>query len=81
MLRPIDKLGRVCIPKEWRYQLDIEEGEHICLSLDLENQCITIKKQVEFFKCPFCGETDTSKLHYFKKSQICEECEKELSNK
>lgn len=81
MLRPVDNLGRICLPKEWREQLDIDVKESVCLSLDLENQCIILKKQVDFFKCPFCGETDTSKLHYFKKSQICEECEKELINK
>lgn len=78
MIRNIDKLGRVCIPKEWRNLLDLSEEEKVFLDLDLDRKQILIKKTVNPLECPFCGDKNPLDLVFFKNGQMCINCKKEL---
>ncbi|MBE5927950.1 MAG: AbrB/MazE/SpoVT family DNA-binding domain-containing protein [Lachnospiraceae bacterium] len=54
LVRKVDKLGRVVIPKEWRKQLDIGEEEDV--DIRREDDMIIIKKYVR--KDTFTGDTE-----------------------
>lgn len=45
--RKIDKLGRVCLPKDCTKFLDILEGDHLIIRLNEDTQTIEIKKYIE----------------------------------
>lgn len=45
IIRNIDQLGRVVIPKEMRRQLGIKEGQAV--SINLVNDCVVIQKHDE----------------------------------
>ena len=44
ILRRVDDLGRICIPKEFRKQLGIKEGEPLEIFIDVKNKMIGIQK-------------------------------------
>lgn len=68
IVRTIDELGRMVVPKEMRKQLDIHNGDPV--EITVEGDAIMMRKyQVG---CLFCGsEYD---LHAFKGKKICGEC-------
>ena len=68
VVRRVDELGRVVIPKEIRKQLDIEEKDPI--EIYVEGSSIILKK-VEI-RCIFCGHTKD--LIEYKNKLICKNC-------
>lgn len=54
VVRPIDNLGRVCIPKEIRRSLDIGEFEPVDIYLSGTTICI----DKAYVKCVCCGKTE-----------------------
>ncbi|MGL5348285.1 MAG: hypothetical protein ACRDA3_13120 [Peptostreptococcaceae bacterium] len=85
MLRPVDKLGRVSIPREWMKNIEKSmEGsdrKFVLMYYDYEKNVVTIAEPKEIFKCAFCGETDDLKLHFFKDGCICINCKKIISKR
>lgn len=75
IIRRIDNLGRVVVPKEIRKSLDIKEGDPVEISLEGDFICI----QKPTFGCKFCNTklTDTELNSKFK---ICANCEKEIKS-
>lgn len=72
IVRKIDLLGRIVVPKETRQKLYIESGDPIEFFYDEE--AIYLKKYTR--GCLFCnGMEDVTN---FKGQYICESCKKEL---
>ena len=72
IVRRIDDLGRVVIPKEIRKVLDIQYGDPLEIYTDGES--IVLKKYEP--NCIFCGET--SDVVVRKGKNICNDCLREL---
>ena len=73
MIRRVDELGRVVIPKEIRKKLDIQEKDP--LEIYVQEDCIVLKKYES--NCIFCG--NTKDLTEYKEKLICKKCLNELT--
>lgn len=72
IVRNLDNLGRVVIPKEMRNVMGIHEGEPV--EIVKVNNDIVIRKYSK--GCIFCGsDKDISE---FREVLVCEECKKAL---
>ena len=67
IIRAIDELGRIVIPKEIRKKLDFADKAPIEIFVDDEN--VILKKYVP--ACIFCGGED---VVVFKDKKICRAC-------
>ncbi|NEZ46133.1 AbrB/MazE/SpoVT family DNA-binding domain-containing protein [Clostridium niameyense] len=74
IVRRVDELGRVVLPKELRKVLNIKERE-TSLEIYTEGEQIILKKYEP--SCIFCGEAD--KIVNFKGKNICKDCLRELN--
>lgn len=68
MVRKIDDLGRIVIPKELRRTMEIAEGDP--LEIYVEGEMIILKKYEP--ACIFCG--DASDIVNYKGKNICKRC-------
>ena len=73
MIRRVDELGRVVIPKEIRNKLDIQEKDPI--EIYVQEDCVILKKYES--NCIFCG--NTKDLIEYREKLICKKCLKDLS--
>lgn len=71
IVRKLDDLGRVTLPKELRKTFGINEGDPVEIYTDNGAICL---KAVEEVKCTFCSNTDTDKLVEFAGKHICHSC-------
>lgn len=74
IVRPIDTLGRIVLPKEIRAVLQIEPKDPIEIFTD--NGMIILKKYAP--SCIFCQNDDD--VTYYKGKIICRNCIKALSD-
>ena len=72
MVRRVDELGRVVIPKEIRDKLDIQEKDPIEIYVD--GYSIVLRKFQS--NCIFCG--NTKDLIEYKEKLICKKCLEKL---
>lgn len=72
IVRNIDELGRIVIPKEMRKKMDIESSDPI--EIYVEGDKIILQKYKN--ACTFCGSSDS--LVSFKGKNVCAECMKEI---
>ena len=72
IVRKVDQLGRIVLPKEIRRVMSINEGDSIEIVKD--NDVIILRKY--HIGCIFCGE-DKSIIE-FKGMLVCEECKNSL---
>lgn len=72
IVRKIDPLGRLVLPKEIRDVLDIPEGTP--MEIYTEGESIILKKYES--ACIFCGEVEDVSVHMGK--NICISCLKDL---
>ena len=68
IVRKVDELGRVVLPKELRNTLDIKEKDSLEIYVDGEN--VILKKYVP--ACSFCN--NASEISIFKGRNVCREC-------
>ncbi len=73
VMRKVDQLGRVVIPKEIRTVLDIEDNKDL-LEIYVEGDKIILKKYTS--GCAFCGKEGV--ISKFKDKFICSDCIKEI---
>ena len=73
IVRKVDELGRIVIPKELRKSMDIKESDPIEIFTD--NDSIILKKYTPF--CVFCGSSHG--IVNFIGKNICSECAKRIS--
>lgn len=75
IVRAVDNLGRVVIPKELRRTFDIKETDP--LEIYTEGEQIILKKYVP--ACIFCGEV--KEVINYKGKNICKNCLNDIKNK
>ncbi|NTV89703.1 MAG: AbrB/MazE/SpoVT family DNA-binding domain-containing protein [Clostridiales bacterium] len=75
VVRKIDELGRIVLPKELRVTLDLEEKDPIEIFVD--GSSIILKKYEP--GCIFCG--NVSDINYFKGKNICNSCIEDMKKK
>ena len=73
IVRRVDDLGRVVLPKELRRVLNIEQKNPLEIFIDGES--VILKKYEPH--CAFCGDSDD--VVEFKSRNICVACKKELA--
>lgn len=73
IIRKLDELGRVVIPKEIRNKLDIEEKDPI--EIYIEGNSIILKKFE--LGCIFCN--NSKDLNTYKEKLICQKCLSKIS--
>ena len=78
IIRQLDTLGRIVIPKEMRRLFDLEDGVDY-LDISVVDDTIVLKKYDAEPGCVFCGQTGNVKT--YKDKCICEDCLKELADK
>lgn len=72
VVRKVDELGRVVLPKELRRTFEINEGDG--LEIYVDGQIIILKKYSP--ECVFCGEVKD--VTDFKGKNICPKCRQQL---
>lgn len=72
IVRNIDELGRIVIPKEIRKKLGIEKNDPVEIFVDGETVILSKYRPV----CHFCGKTEN--VSDFKGKAICDDCIAEL---
>ena len=75
IIRKVDELGRIVIPKEIRNIFNVEEKDR--LEIFTEGNSIILKKYEK--SCIFCGST--KKLQNFKNKSVCYKCMNDLVGK
>lgn len=75
IIRKVDELGRVVIPKELRKKFGIEEKDG--LEIYVEDDRIILKKYEP--ACIFCGTEDN--VFDFHGKNVCPACAKQLGSK
>ncbi|MGF7035347.1 transcriptional pleiotropic regulator of transition state genes [Paenibacillus mucilaginosus] len=71
IVREMDALGRVVIPKEARDLLKIAPADSLEIFIDGTNQII-LRKYTSTVSCMFCSSTEGIKM--FKEKLVCSEC-------
>ena len=70
--KPIDNVGRVIIPKDFRDAVGFHEGEDLLIEVE-ENRIVLSKAEQT---CVFCERTSGLKIYMGK--TVCEKCIKAL---
>ena len=73
IVRQLDNLGRIVLPKEFREVLGMEPKNDV--EIKIEDDCIKISKFLPT-KCLFCGSTDDLRSYHGK--LVCTHCRTEL---
>jgi transcriptional pleiotropic regulator of transition state genes len=74
VVRQVDELGRIVVPKELRRTLGINEKDSI--EIYTEGEWIILEKANHIIRCTVCGSIED--LNPFKTTVICESCIGEL---
>lgn len=74
IVRGVDDLGRIVIPKELRRTLDIAERD--CLEIFVDGEQVILRKYEP--SCVFCGQAKD--VFNYKGKNICHSCIEELRN-
>ncbi len=74
IVRKMDRLGRIVIPKELRRVMKIEEDVD-AMEIFTEGNTVILKKYEP--TCIFCGESDSMMIQY-KGHNVCRKCVTEL---
>ena len=77
IVRGIDSLGRIVLPKELRTNMHIDKDSK--LEIFVEGDQIILKKPRPAGSCDFCGEVDDNAIQYAGYC-ICTSCRKKIGN-
>jgi transcriptional pleiotropic regulator of transition state genes len=77
IVRKVDELGRIVIPKELRNVLEIDIRDPI--EIFTQEDRIILKKYHANLSCIFCGNAD--QVEFFKQKIVCLECIESLKQK
>ncbi len=72
IVRMVDQLGRIVVPKEVRRKLEIAIGQD--MEIYVEGERILLKKYIP--SCMFCGSVEG--VSHYKEKQICGQCVDEM---
>ena len=73
IVRNIDELGRIVVPKEIRQRLGIAKNDPV--DIYVEGDCIILKKYAPV--CHFCGSSEN--IIEYKDKSVCTSCIDEIS--
>lgn len=73
IIRPLDTVGRIVLPKEIRRQFDLKDDTD-SLEIFTDGDSIILKKYSP--SCVFCGSDED--VIQFKGKNICKKCRREL---
>ncbi|MGA8944135.1 MAG: AbrB/MazE/SpoVT family DNA-binding domain-containing protein [Thermoactinomyces sp.] len=73
IVRKVDHLGRIVLPKGLRDLLDIQPSDGVEVFVD--DQYIVLKKYAP--SCIFCGSMD--EVVYYRGKTVCKECVEEIA--
>ena len=73
IVRKVDELGRIVLPKESRTSFELEPGDGV--EIFVEKDKIILQKYAP--SCIFCGEADD--IVMFKNKRVCRACLEELT--
>lgn len=76
IVRKLDELGRITLPKELRRTFEINEGDSVEIYVDEDAICL---KPVPEKKCKFCGSD--SNLYEVDGVYICRDCAHKILDK
>ena len=76
IVRGIDALGRIVLPKELRTNMRLETDTK--LEIFVDGDSIILKKHRPIGSCDFCGEVDDNAIQYAGYC-ICSECRQRIS--
>lgn len=74
IIRNVDELGRIVIPKEMRKKMEIESSDPV--EIFVEDDRIILTKY--YPSCLFCGGNDA--VTEFKGKKVCAACIEEMKN-
>ena len=74
VVRKVDELGRIVLPKELRETMDINVKDPLEIFTDGEN--VVLRKYNP--ACVFCG--DASNVIYFNSKRVCRKCLEQLKS-
>ncbi|MBU3820019.1 MAG: AbrB/MazE/SpoVT family DNA-binding domain-containing protein [Candidatus Faecalibacterium intestinavium] len=77
IIRGIDTLGRIVLPKELRTSLGLDSSSK--LEIYVEGDTILLKKHRPAGACDFCGEIDPEAIVYGG-SCICKACRQKIGS-
>lgn len=77
IVRKLDELGRITLPKELRSTHGINEKDPIDIYIEGDVICLKPVKAV----CHFCEETNRERLINFNEKYICKKCGQALKEK
>lgn len=75
IVRKVDELGRIVLPKELRTTFEIKEKD--ALEIYVEGDSIILKKYNP--SCIFCGNKED--IYLYSDKNICKKCIEDLKNK
>lgn len=70
IVRKVDELGRIVIPKETRKQLNISLKDPLEIFIDEEESILILKRYSR--GCVFCGQLE--ELQVYRDKLICQNC-------
>jgi len=76
IVRRVDELGRLVIPKELRKTYGLPEDTPIEIFTD--NDSIILRKYAPEVHCTFCEQDDQAELIKFKGKVMCKKCLEEI---
>lgn len=76
IVRGIDALGRIVLPKELRTSMKLETDSK--LEIFVDGDAIVLKKYRAAGSCDFCGNVDPDVVQ-FAGYRICPECRRKIS--
>ena len=76
IVRGIDTLGRIVLPKELRTSMHLDADAK--LEIFVDGDAIVLKKYRPAGSCDFCGEVDTASVQ-FAGYCICPACRRKIS--
>ncbi|MBQ7314893.1 MAG: AbrB/MazE/SpoVT family DNA-binding domain-containing protein [Clostridia bacterium] len=74
IIRNVDELGRIVIPKELRRKLEIEHGDAVEIFVD--EDLIILRKYTP--ACIFCGD-EAAEVQIYKGKKVCKACLAEMA--
>ncbi len=74
MIKKIDNLGRVVVPKGYRMMLGLQPGDP--LDIEFDDGRLTISPHRD--GCAFCGASEA--VHHFLDKKICPDCLRRIKN-
>ena len=75
IIRKVDELGRIVLPKELRTTFDIKERDPLEIYVDGDN--IILKKYNP--SCIFCGSKEN--IYVYSEKNVCGSCIEDIKNK